>query len=69
MKKASIIPIDKKGKDKKDAKSYRPISFLSCVGKFLERIVNQKLQGYLETNEKLRDTQTGFWKKNPQRTR
>ena len=61
-KEASIIPIHKKGKDKKDAKSYRPISLLSCVGKLLERIVNQRLQWYLETYGKLSYTQTGFRK-------
>ena len=61
-KEASIIPIHKKGEDKKDAKSYRPISFLSCVSKLLKRIVNQRLQWYLETYGKLSDTQTGFRK-------
>ena len=61
-KEASIIPIHKKGKDKKDAKSYRPTSLLSCVGKLLERIVNQRLQWYLETYGKLSDTQKGFRK-------
>ena len=61
-KETSIIPIHKKGRDEKDAKSYGPITLLSCVGKLLERIVNQRLQWYLETYGKLSDTQAGFRK-------
>ena len=36
-KKATIIPIHKKGKYKKNPNSYRPISLLSCLGKLLEK--------------------------------
>jgi hypothetical protein len=39
---AIIIPI-KKCKDPKDPISYRPISLLSCLGKLLERIINNRL--------------------------
>ena len=46
---AIMIPVLKKGKDKKKAASYRPISLTSCVVKTLERIVNQRLLWYLET--------------------
>ena len=35
-KEAIVIPVPKKGKDKKNPRSYRPISLLSCVGKLLE---------------------------------
>ena len=38
--KATIIPIYKKGKDKKHPSSNRPISLLSCLEKLLERIIN-----------------------------
>ena len=37
---ATMIPILKKGKDPKQAASYRPISLTSCVGKTMERVVN-----------------------------
>ena len=60
---AAIIPVPNKGKDK-NPHSYRPISLLSCVGKLLERIVNQRLISHLESNSVLSPTQTRhrkFW--------
>ena len=42
---ATMIPILKKGKDPKQA-SYRPISLISCVGKTMERVVNQRIKWY-----------------------
>ena len=50
-KKATIIPIHKKGKDKKDPNSYRPISLLSCLGKVLERVINRRLIAFLEEDD------------------
>jgi hypothetical protein len=35
-KETTIVPIHKKGKDKRSPSSYRPISLLSCVGKLME---------------------------------
>ena len=61
-KEAEIIPIPKKGKDKKDPTSYRPISLLSCVGKLLERMVNRRLTFLLEAQNILTPTQTGYRK-------
>ena len=61
-KEAHIIPIHKKGKAKTDPNSYRPISLISCVGKLLERIINQRLMYYLENNNILTPTQSGFRK-------
>ena len=61
-KKAQIVPIHKKGKDKQDPKSYRPISLLSCLGKLMERMVNKRLIWHLETNNILNPTQTGYRK-------
>ena len=49
-KEAIIIPIPKKGKDKKNKSSYRPISLLSCLGKTFEMIINKRLRWYLEAN-------------------
>ena len=57
---AIMIPVLKKGKDKKKAASYRPISLTSCVIKTLERMVNQRLLWYLETENILATEQAGF---------
>ena len=62
MEKATIIPIHKKGKDKKDPNSYRPLSFLSCLGKLLERVINRRLIYFLEERKTLLPTQTGYRK-------
>ena len=59
-KEAVIRPIRKKGKDKRDPSSYRPISLPSCVGKLLERIINKRLIWHLESNTVLASTQTGY---------
>ena len=59
-KEAQIIPTPKKGKDKKDLHSYRPISILNCVGKQMERVVNWHLINHLETNNILSPIQTGY---------
>ena len=61
-KEAIVIPVPEKGKDKKNPRSYRPISLLSCVGKLLERMVNRRLINHLESNNVLSPTQTGYRK-------
>ena len=60
--KATIIPVHKKGKDKKYPNSYRPISLLSCLGKLLERVINRRLMSFLEERKILSPTQTGYRK-------
>ena len=55
-----MIPILKKGKDPKQAASYRPISLTSCVGKTMERVFNQRIKWYLETNDILAPEQAEF---------
>ena len=57
---AIMIPVYKKGKDRKIASSYRPISLTSCVVKTMERIVNTRLMWYLETEDILSEEQAGF---------
>ena len=57
---AIMIPILKKGKDKKKAASYRPISLTSCVVKTLERIINLRLLHHLETEQLIVPEQAGF---------
>ena len=57
---AIMTPIHKSGKDPKRATSYRPISLTSCVVKTMERMVNKRLQWYLETKGILASEQAGF---------
>ena len=62
MEKSTIIPIHKKGKDKKDPNRYRPMSLLSCLGKLLDQVINSRLISYLEERKILSPTQTGYRK-------
>ncbi len=54
---ANIIPILKRGKNKSDPKSYRPISILSCLSRLLERLVYNRLYALTELDFKLSETQ------------
>ena len=54
-----INPIFKKG-DKTKAANYRPISLTSHVIKIFERIVRKRIIDYLESNNKITDSQHGF---------
>ena len=58
-KKAIVVPILKTGKDPKSTASYRPISLTSAMGKFMERIINTRLNWLLETNI-IANQQAGF---------
>lgn len=55
--KQTIIFIDKPGKNK-----VRPISLASCMGKILERMVNERLIWWAEKNKKFHPSQNGFRK-------
>ena len=44
----------------REANSYRPVSLTSCVVKTMERIVNERLKWYLETEDLLAPEQAGF---------
>ena len=55
-----IIPILKPGKEAEIAKSYRPISLLSCLSKLFEKMVADRLTYLIETNNLLSPTQSGF---------
>ena len=57
---AEIVAIPKKGKPLTEPSSYRPISLLSCVGKLAERLVQQRLQHWLEAAGKMNPNQAGF---------
>ena len=56
--KAEIICIHKKGKDPSQVKNYRPISLTSILCKLTERMVNHRLQVFLENQNE----QAGFRK-------
>ena len=57
---AIMIPLSKPGKDSSDACNYRPISLTSCLCKTMERIINLRLQWYLESENLLVPQQAGF---------
>ena len=57
-----ITPIPKPEKDKTIPASYRPISQTNTLCKILERIITNRIQYFLETNNKFNKYQTGFRK-------
>lgn len=59
---AIISPILKKEKPPDQPQSYRPISLTSCMSKLAERMVNNRLYWWLESNKLISDTQAGFRK-------
>jgi potassium voltage-gated channel Eag-related subfamily H protein 8 len=52
-KKATIIPILKPGKDHSDPSNYRPIALTSCICKTMERMINDRLVWFLESQNLL----------------
>ena len=61
----AIIPKNKQKGDIKDPSSYRGITLLSCIGKVLTSILNERLTKFLETNKILSKNQAGFRKRYP----
>ena len=59
-KEATIIPIPKHGKDNTNPNNYRPIALTSCICRTLERMINERLVWYLETNNIITEFQSGF---------
>ena len=59
---AIVIPIAKPGKDPTNPGNYRPIALTSCLCKTMERMVNDRLVYYLETNNIITEFQSGFRK-------
>jgi hypothetical protein len=60
---SKIIMLPKKDKPPDETDSYRPISLISCLAKWLEKIVNNKILTWLEENNYLPPCQSGFRKK------
>ena len=61
-KKATVKMVPKPGKNHREAKNWRPISLLSCLGKLYERIITSRLSAYLEQKNLLSIFQSGFRK-------
>lgn len=59
---AKIIALPKPGKDPKLLNSYRPISLLSSLSKVVERVVLNRLNKFIRTNDILIPEQFGFRK-------
>ena len=59
-KNAKTILIPKPGKDSREAKNFRPISLLSCLGKLFERVIARRVSFYMEQNQLFSKTQSGF---------
>ena len=55
-----VCPIPKSGKDPSDRRSYRPISLTSHIGKIMEIMVAKRLEWFLEANNLLHKSQSGF---------
>ena len=55
-----IVPIPKNGKDPTSAKSYRPISLTSHIGKVMEVMVVNRLRWFLETHGLLHISLSAF---------
>ena len=61
-KQSVIVPILKPGKEASDPSSYRPIALTSQLGKTMERMVTERLNYFLESNNLLSPFQSGFRK-------
>ena len=57
-----IVPVFKKG-DKNDANNYRGITIISCLAKLFTKIMNDRLNTWVDSQQILTDAQYGFRKK------
>ena len=60
--KATIIPILKPNKDHTNPTNYGPIALTSCLCKTMERMINNRLNFYLESHNIILEHQSGFRK-------
>ena len=60
---SKIVMVHKKGKPPDELDSFRPISLISCLAKLQEKIINQKLKRWIESNALLPNCQSGFREK------
>ena len=59
---ASVIPIPKPNKPKFEISSYRPIALTNCLCKILEKILNKRLQTFLEEQQFYTNSQSAYRK-------
>jgi len=59
---ATVIPLPKPSKELMESTSYRPITLTSCLCKTFDRMVNERLVYYLESNGIINRCQSGFRK-------
>ena len=59
-KEATVIPIPKPDKDHTDPSNYRLIALTSCLCKTMERMINDRLTWFLESNNIITNFQSGF---------
>ena len=57
---AIIVAILKPGKEANNGNNYRPIALTSCLCKIMERMVNQRLNWFLEYHQLIDRNQCGF---------
>ena len=62
LKQSIIIPLLKPGKDPLEPSSYKPIALTSCLSEIMERMVNNRLLFYIQSNNTLPNIQGGFRK-------
>ena len=56
---AVVVPIPKKGRPESPS-DYRPISLLSCTGKWFERVIQRRLYPWVEKQDYFSSSQFGF---------
>ena len=57
---ATVLAFPKPDKNATVPSNYRPIALTSCLGKLMERVVNNRLMKYLESQSKINRHQYGF---------
>ncbi len=57
---ALVVPIPKPGKPPESVESYRPISLTFCIGKCMEKLLNNRLKWHLEQYGYIPIGQAGF---------